>query len=66
MVAVKRKRAAKEYDGDEKLRHQATKALTKEAKRVKTFLLQQAIRRSKTAAEKKVLKRKTAAKPHTY
>lgn len=32
---------------------QATKALTKEAKRVKTFLLQQAIRKSKAAAEKK-------------
>lgn len=35
---------------------QATKALTKEAKRVKTFLLQQAIRKSKAAAEKKGLK----------
>ncbi|CAN0500616.1 unnamed protein product, partial [Ectocarpus sp. 12 AP-2014] len=53
MVAMKRKRAGQEYDEDEKLRHQATKALTKEAKRAKTFLLQQAIRRSKAAAEKK-------------
>ncbi|CAB1107312.1 unnamed protein product [Ectocarpus sp. CCAP 1310/34] len=52
MVAMKRKRAGQGYDDDEKLRHQATKALTKEAKRVKTFLLQQAIRRSKAAAEK--------------
>ena len=41
-------------------RKQATKALTKEAKRVKTFLLQQAIRKSKAAAEKKGKKPKKA------
>lgn len=35
---------------------QATKALTKEARRVKTFLLQQAIRKSKVAAEKREAK----------
>lgn len=43
-----------------KNRKQATKALTKEAKRVKTFLLQQAIRKSKAAAEKKASKTKKA------
>ncbi|CAM9515161.1 unnamed protein product, partial [Pylaiella littoralis] len=51
--AMKRKRSGQEYDEDEKLLHQATKALTKEAKRVKTFLLQQAIRKSRAAADKK-------------
>ncbi|CAM9719682.1 unnamed protein product, partial [Laminaria digitata] len=52
MVALKRKRSGQEYGEDEKLLHQATKALTKEAKRVRTFLLQQAIRKSKASALK--------------
>eukprot|EP00903_Cladosiphon_okamuranus_P006396 g6261.t1 len=58
MVATKRKRSGQEYSEDDKLKHQATKALTKEAKRVKTFLLQQAIRKSKAAADKKAKARK--------
>ncbi|CAM9384297.1 unnamed protein product [Discosporangium mesarthrocarpum] len=46
---MKRKRPV-EYDEDEKLLHQSTKAIQKEAKRLKTFLLQRAVRKSKASS----------------
>ncbi|CAM9224584.1 unnamed protein product [Sphacelaria rigidula] len=64
MVAMKRKRPGDGYDEDEKLLHQAAKTLAKEAKRVRTFLLQQAIRKSKMTAEKLAARSKSSK--HRY